>query len=724
MNKHYTTLLPAVAILFISLSQSFACGYAWISDCSSQVNLQINGVQDSFNTARCPYGYPLDGTQLGNIQSLALVNASAITWESCQNNVSAVFLKYRIYEQGFPASPWQTLSLSQFKQNIEGPYTTRYRHSPVNISLSNGLIIGKSYILELYFQAEIDTLGDDFLPETSIFQNNSGANYKLGFIYGGATAPPLSLLAHPTPPSCNGGNDGKLSVSTYGNLSGVFYQWSNINLNFFQQSSLAAGTYGITVSNSLGHSASQNIQLNQPEPLQAFFSNIQSVGCQNSPGSATVTPQGGTPPYTYSWQNGQQGPTAQFLTGGNWGLTVTDAHNCSTSTSVNIGSSAQIERSILADICAGSSYQIGGQQYNQAGNYTLFLPGNSGCDTTIHLTINVLTPIELLTSVPDVTSLSCANPQTNLCAVQNPAVTYRWTLNSNTVANSPCLSVSTGGDYVLTVNWNGCMAEKNVSVSEHFFTPDANIIGSIQSNCNGFMPSWLSIQTNAYQPTFQWYYQGMLLSTNDSCLFLVNEWQGTVPVLPVVVVTDAYGCSNNNPLNSTQLLEYPVFSLTTFSTDCSSVSSQDGSASVAIAGGEAPFSILWNNGATTQVINNLSPGNYCVTVVDNFACSSTQCVQVLYPLQTQSPDRQILKLWPNPARPGDWIHLKLPQFSTENNCKVELFDAMGRNYGLLSSRINQSNECKILLPQPLPPGLYQVRLITSDKMLSTWLHSQ
>lgn len=325
MNKHYTTLLPAVAILFISLSRSFACGYAWISDCSSQVNLQINGVQDSFNTARCPYGYPLDGTQLGNIQSLALVNASAITWESCQNNVSAVFLKYRIYEQGFPTSPWQTLSLSQFKQNIEGPYTTRYRHSPVNISLSNGLIIGKNYILELYFQAEIDTLGDDFLPETSIYQNNSGANYKLGFTYGGATAPPLSLLAHPTPPSCNGGNDGKLSVSTYGNLSGVFYQWSNINLNFFQQSSLMAGNYGITVSNSLGHSASQNIQLSQPEPLQTVFSNIQSVGCQNSLGSATVTPQGGTPPYNYNWQNGQQSATAQFLTGGNWGLTVTDA---------------------------------------------------------------------------------------------------------------------------------------------------------------------------------------------------------------------------------------------------------------------------------------------------------------------------------------------------------------------------------------------------------------
>lgn len=178
----------------------------------------------------------------------------------------------------------------------------------------------------------------------------------------------------------------------------------------------------------------------------------------------------------------------------------------------------------------------------------------------------------------------------------------------------------------------------------------------------------------------------MLISTNDSCLFQVNEWQGTVPVLPVVVVTDAYGCSNNNPLNSTQLLEYPVLSLTTFSTDCSSVSSQDGAASVAIAGGEAPFSILWNNGATTQVINNLSPGNYCVTVVDNFACSSIQCVQVLYPLQTQSPDNPILKLWPNPARAGDWIHLKLPQISTENSCKVEIIDATGRKFNLVSTQ--------------------------------------
>ena len=102
MNKHYYCLLLVGYLALFAPNTSKACGYDWVSDCSSQVHLRINGSLDSFNIASCPSGYNFDGLQLGNIQSLALANAKTITWESCQNNVSGVQLRYRVYEQGFP----------------------------------------------------------------------------------------------------------------------------------------------------------------------------------------------------------------------------------------------------------------------------------------------------------------------------------------------------------------------------------------------------------------------------------------------------------------------------------------------------------------------------------------------------------------------------------------------------------------------------------------------
>ncbi len=51
----------------------------------------------------------------------------------------------------------------------------------------------------------------------------------------------------------------------------------------------------------------------------------------------------------------------------------------------------------------------------------------------------------------------------------------------------------------------------------------------------------------------------------------------------------------------------------------------DGSASVAVTGGNAPFSFEWEDGSMAQERNGLMPGNYGVTVTDdNFCSASTQ----------------------------------------------------------------------------------------------------
>lgn len=49
----------------------------------------------------------------------------------------------------------------------------------------------------------------------------------------------------------------------------------------------------------------------------------------------------------------------------------------------------------------------------------------------------------------------------------------------------------------------------------------------------------------------------------------------------------------------------------------------DGTASVNVSGGIQPYTYNWSNGATTNTVNNLAPGNYTVSILDNNGCNSS-----------------------------------------------------------------------------------------------------
>ena len=58
---------------------------------------------------------------------------------------------------------------------------------------------------------------------------------------------------------------------------------------------------------------------------------------------------------------------------------------------------------------------------------------------------------------------------------------------------------------------------------------------------------------------------------------------------------------------------FPVINITS-NVSCSNGS--DGSINLSVSGGTPPYSYLWNNGATTQNLYNISSGYYSVTVTD------------------------------------------------------------------------------------------------------------
>jgi gliding motility-associated-like protein len=93
-----------------------------------------------------------------------------------------------------------------------------------------------------------------------------------------------------------------------------------------------------------------------------------------------------------------------------------------------------------------------------------------------------------------------------------------------------------------------------------------------------------------------------------------------------LTVTDGLGCTafTDATINET------VFTVSAIPTTDPCSSEMTGSAAaLVLAGGSAPFTYLWSNGATTENIDNLTAGSYEVTVEDANGCNNSAIVEIV-----------------------------------------------------------------------------------------------
>lgn len=121
-------------------------------------------------------------------------------------------------------------------------------------------------------------------------------------------------------------------------------------------------------------------------------------------------------------------------------------------------------------------------------------------------------------------------------------------------------------------------------------------------------------------------------TTGDNCSVatVTNNAPTTFPVGTTTViwtVTDI----NNNSATATQTVTVSLISLTPSVTAVSCNGGNTGSASVAVSGGNAPYTYAWSNGDNTASLTGLIAGIYTVTVTTSNACSATISVTVTEP---------------------------------------------------------------------------------------------
>jgi len=143
-------------------------------------------------------------------------------------------------------------------------------------------------------------------------------------------------VAHET---CFDANNGSIQILPAGGVGAYTYQSNGLTVTN-PMDSLGAGTYPISIIDSNNCVSPIYIQtINSPSALSITITSTPESTLSALDGTATANVSGGTPPYSYQWDdpNQQTNNTATYLTQGWYIVSAIDSNSCYISDSVFIG---------------------------------------------------------------------------------------------------------------------------------------------------------------------------------------------------------------------------------------------------------------------------------------------------------------------------------------------------------------------------------------------------
>ncbi|MFH1320561.1 MAG: PKD domain-containing protein [Bacteroidota bacterium] len=383
--------------------------------------------------------------------------------------------------------------------------------------------------------------------------------------------------------TCNGYSNGVTAVSASGGTAPYTYQWDDIGTQTADTANgLIAGTYTVTVTDSNGCVSFAIAVINEPPELITGITGSSNISCYGlCDGSASLTASGGTPPYTYLWSDpgAQTDSTATGLCQGIYSVTVTDAN---------------------------------------------------GCTDTSNITLTQ--PPPLTSGITDSTNINC-NGSCDGTATVTPAggtspYTYAWNTTppqSGSISTDLCAGVLYT---VIVTDNNTCVDSSNVMLTEPSTSMAASIIDSSNASCYGICDGSATITTSGGTPpyTFIWNTVPQQSGSNATglCAGAYN-----------VIISDANECDTTL---SNIISQPPAILLSLNSADILCNNICDGSATVSVSGGTAPFTYLWNTtpSQTDTTATGLCPGTYQITVTDTMGCNATDSVSFSNPPELTS----------------------------------------------------------------------------------------
>jgi hypothetical protein len=251
--------------------------------------------------------------------------------------------------------------------------------------------------------------------------------------------------------SCFAGNNGSATCTVSGGLPSAYtYLWSNGSTND-TVSGLIAGTYTVTVSDGYV-SNSSTVLITQPSPVSAAQNQI-NLSCNGiHDGSAFIVASGGTPSYTYFWNNGSTNDSISGLDTGSYSCLVIDNMSCATTKWFTISQPDSFLVSKIVSNVSCNGGNNGTATYAAAGgtpSYTYLWSTGDTYSSDSSLTAGTYTCLMKDSHNCSITdTFTIAEPSTALSA------TYSTTNESGIGLNDGTASVfPTGGTYHYTYLW-------------------------------------------------------------------------------------------------------------------------------------------------------------------------------------------------------------------------------------------------------------------------------
>ena len=456
--------------------------------------------------------------------------------------------------------------------------------------------------------------------------------------------------------SCFNTATGSVNFVPNGGTAPYTYQWQNtqslFSLNAPTLANVFSGTYSVLVTDSKGCTKNASIQVTQP-PLLTLSSAVNPVLCfGNSTGSVNVTTAGGTPTYSYAWQNAlgtSFGTSEDILSvpAGTYTITVTDANGCNASLSNVVsqpsapltstyvmypvlcfgGNTGSIDLS-PAGGTAPYSYNWSNSSLSQdiafltAGTYNYGITDANGCPNSA--VVLVTQPVQPLLVTNAITPVACygeSNGGIDLTVTGGTSpYTYLWENSLFELSNvSQDLTDYPADDYTYIVtDANGCNTTATLIISQPpLLTATLTGVNILCYGGNNGSTDLTPIGGTAPY-TFEW---------NNTSISedLFNLQAGTYSV----IISDLNNCTFEDSITLTQP-DAPLSNVFNgVNVRCNNGS--DGQLSSLIEGGTEPYSFNWSNGDTLATILNLTAGTYNLTVTDFNGCVLSEGYDILQP---------------------------------------------------------------------------------------------
>ena len=413
--------------------------------------------------------------------------------------------------------------------------------------------------------------GDITFYGGSVLANGNGSSSNDKFI---TTQTSGTLVSAPTPlsvtlsnvqnVSCNGGNEGSATAVPAGGTPGYSYSWNN-GESTATASSLPAGTARVTVTDNAGNTSTASVNITQPSPINLSLNSTNSPSCFNSAnGSITVSASGGVGGFFYDWSNGASGATVTGLNPGSYVVTATDNNNCEKTLQVNLSGPPAIQ--VVSAFVTNASC-------NGASNGAIDLTASGGTG----------------------------------------ALTIVW---SSGQTGGYITNLSAGSYTASITDAQGCQLEASYNVNQ----PQAvggNVVLTTPISCqggsNGAATASGSGGVGPY--TYLW-------STGATTAVASNLAASTY----TVTITDKNNCSGIRQITLSNPAGMNVTTASVTNASCPGV--PNGSATIAVAGGNSPYTVLWSTGTSGLTINSVTSGTYECTVTDNKLCTKVASVTI------------------------------------------------------------------------------------------------